>query len=529
MAGDELDITKLRYVLYARKSTEDEGSQVNSIDDQVRFCLEYAESHGLHVVKIIKEEKSAKRSAEENHKNRPQFIEMLKGFPSQYEGLLSYHPDRIARNMRDAGVIIDMLNPDNALIKNMAFPTVQYANDSSGRLTLAVLFSLATQFSEHLSEVVKRGVGTNLEKGKSSGTPKWGYARSDITGFYEPDDNFQYLQRAWFMRAEGERIKDIVKYLRSHDVHRKTKITRTNKKVTIIRPSETSLTKMFGDSFFYGLLIQNQQQVDLRLLTNFTPMIDEETYDRVQAVSYKRSRLKPRSIKQGIFYPFRGMVFCGVCHSDTPMRVGKNKSHTGEYFLSYRCDNKYCQRAVKSVRAKYVLDGLYAKLQTLHFTDKEYNKYSKRLDELTETKIEQLQVERRSLNGVKTTKERERDDWSRKLRDMDKTTPAYLVVEQDIVNNQNDIIDIEAQIADITAKLRNSDKIKLTKDEFLNLANTAYDKVLAGSPVEKDILLRKLCLNLSINDERTPTFIWREPFATLFELQQSSFGAVKRT
>ena len=521
---DELDITKLRYVLYARRSTEDEGSQVNSIDDQVRYCLEYAESHSLHIVKIIKEDKSAKK-----FNNRPQFKEMLKGFPTQYEGLLSYHPDRIARNMRDAGVIIDMLNPDNALILNMAFPTVQYANDSSGRLTLAVLFSLATQFSEHLSEVVKRGVDTNLEKGKSSGAPKWGYSRSDITGFYEPDSNFQYIQRAWFMRAEGERIKDIVKYLRSHDVHRKTKITRTNKKISIIRPSETGLTKMFRDSFFYGLLIQSGQEVDLRLLTNFTPMVDEETYDRVQAVSYKASRLKPKSSKQDIFYPFRGMVFCGVCHNDTPMRVGINKSHTGKHFLSYRCDNKDCQRAVKSVRAKYVLDGLYATLKTLNFTDKEYDRYSKRLDELTESKIDELQAERRSLNGVKATKERERDDWSRKLRDMDRTTPAYQVVELDIVNNQNDIIDIGNKVNDITAKLRNSDKIKLTKDEFLNLANTAYDKVLAGSPVEKDILLRKLCLNLSLDDKRTPTFIWREPFATLIKLQQSSSGTRERT
>ncbi len=320
-----------------------------------------------------------------------------------------------------------------------------------------------------------------------------------------------------------------VKYLKSHDVHRMTKITRTNKVRKKMTPSETSLTKMFSKSFHYGILVQSGQEVDLRLLTNFTPMIDEETYDRVQAVSYKKSHLKPKSSKRGIFYPFRGMVFCGVCQSDTPMRVGKNKSHTGEYFLSYRCDNKYCQRAVKSVRAKYVLDGLYDTLKTLNFTDREYDKYSKRLDEMTDTKIAELREERRSLNGVKSTKERERDDWSRKLRDMDRTTPAYQVVEQDIVNNQNDIIDIETGVNEISSKLRNSDKIKLSKDEFLNLANTAYDKVLAGSPVEKDILLRKLCLNLSLNDERAPTFIWREPFATLIKLQQSSFGAYERT
>ena len=120
---------------------------------------------------IIKEEKSAKKA-----NNRPLFLEMLSEFPKRYDGLLAYHPDRIARNMRDAGVIIDLLNPDNALIKNMAFPTVQYANDSSGRLTLAVLFSLATQFSEHLSEMVKRGVDTNL--GKHS--PAYGTNEQDL-------------------------------------------------------------------------------------------------------------------------------------------------------------------------------------------------------------------------------------------------------------------------------------------------------------------------------------------------------------
>ena len=34
----ELDITKLRYVLYARKSTEDKGSQEHSIEDQIKDC-----------------------------------------------------------------------------------------------------------------------------------------------------------------------------------------------------------------------------------------------------------------------------------------------------------------------------------------------------------------------------------------------------------------------------------------------------------------------------------------------------------
>ena len=158
------------------------------------------------------------------------------------------------------------------------------------------------------------------------------------------------------------------------------------------------------------------------------------------------------------------MVFCGVYKSTSSMRVGKNKSQTGG--LTYRCDNPDCTRKVKSVRAKHILEAPYKTLKTLQFTEKGYRQYSKRLDEPTDTKLGELKTEHRSLNGVKTSKGRQRDDWSRKLRDMASSSPAYQVIEKDILNIQNDIIDIEQKLGEINAKLLNSNKIKMMKDEF---------------------------------------------------------------
>lgn len=61
---------------------------------------------------------------------------------------------------------------------------------------------MSKQYSEHLSESVTRGVTTNFEQGKSSAY-KWGYSRDEVTGRYEPDNNFELIKSGWQMRLEG--------------------------------------------------------------------------------------------------------------------------------------------------------------------------------------------------------------------------------------------------------------------------------------------------------------------------------------
>lgn len=49
-----------RFVLYARKSSEREDRQVQSIDDQIEYWTKRAQDDGIEIVKIYTEEKSAK-------------------------------------------------------------------------------------------------------------------------------------------------------------------------------------------------------------------------------------------------------------------------------------------------------------------------------------------------------------------------------------------------------------------------------------------------------------------------------------
>ena len=126
----------LRYVLYVRKSSEDAEAQAKSLPDQIADCKEYANNHGLLLVgEPIQESKSAKKSG-----NRPLFSQMLKDIEKgKYDAILAWHPDRLSRNSLEAGMVVDMV--DNGVIKDLRFPTFEFHNDSSGKLTLNMLFA----------------------------------------------------------------------------------------------------------------------------------------------------------------------------------------------------------------------------------------------------------------------------------------------------------------------------------------------------------------------------------------------------
>ena len=150
--ADEIDITKLKYVLYARKSTDDPERQVRSIPDQIEECKRLAERLGLRIVDILRETKSAKKP----HK-RPIFSQMLRDIANgKYDSILSWNPDRLSRNMLEGGKVIDMI--DEGIIKDLKFVTHTFSNDANGKMLLGMAFVLSKQYSDKLSTDVTRGI-----------------------------------------------------------------------------------------------------------------------------------------------------------------------------------------------------------------------------------------------------------------------------------------------------------------------------------------------------------------------------------
>lgn len=283
------------------------------------------------------------------------------------------------------------------------------------------------------------------------------------------------------------------------------------------KPSKSTISNMFHDPFHYGVLVQSGQSVNLcELAPNFVPMIDKETYDKVQAITYGRIQIM-RDAKRKTFYPLHGFVYCAVCGSDRHMIVGKNKTGSGKYVLSYRCNNSACTRSPRSLRAKHIFNSIYETLDRLELSSETYERYSKELEGQTEERITAIRQEIFSKRGAAAHLTKQIEEQSLSLGRVPETSPAYKPIMGALEQLATRRTDLESSIKKLEEKIASPNKIKLSKDEFLNLVKTAANKMRAGSAVEKDVLCRILFLNLRVDNEKVTIYHWREPFATLVE------------
>src|SRR3990167_1390041 len=164
----------MRYVIYARKSSESEERQILSIEVQLAELQEYSAKEKLEIVASFQEAQTAKEPG------RTKFAEMLSFLQSgKAEGIISWHPDRLARNSIDGGQIIYLL--DTGKIKDLKFPTHWFENTPQGKFMLNIAFGQSKYYVDNLSENIKRGHRAKLRKGIWPSFAPLGYANNHKT------------------------------------------------------------------------------------------------------------------------------------------------------------------------------------------------------------------------------------------------------------------------------------------------------------------------------------------------------------
>jgi site-specific DNA recombinase len=366
----EVDTSTLRYALYARKSTTSEDRQASSIEDQIKECMEKLVSpNNLRIVQVYEESYSAKIAD-----TRPRFNAMINEIENgRIDGVISWHPDRLSRNMKEAGTIIDLV--DRGLIKHLQFATFTFENTPAGKMLLGITFVMAKQYSEHLSESVDRGNKRAVEdRTEFIGKFKHGYI-VNIDREFQPDPhNFTKVKEMFSMALSGKSQKDIRLWINKQD-YTVQKLPGGEYAPHIWDKDDVS--KLLRDPHYAGVHKWGKHLTDLVKAYDFERMITVDEFLKINRVdSLNSSKVlaitRPKSGEIGADL-LRGMVYCSKCSKTLTSMLIPKKDKDGNIIHSryyYKCETEGCPMVNKSAPAGLVIEAAQQFFQRYLFVTK---------------------------------------------------------------------------------------------------------------------------------------------------------------
>ena len=414
----------MKYFIYTRKSTDSEERQVLSIEAQLAELKEFAAKEKLEIVASLCEAKTAKEPG------RTVFGEMLARIEKgEAQGILAWHPDRLARNSIDGGKIIYLL--DTGKIKDLKFPTFWFDSTPQGKFMMNIAFGQSKYYIDNLSENIKRGQRAKLRKGIWPNFAPLGYLNNHRTKTIDIDkEKAPLVRKAFEIYATGEyTLKALAKVLDQAGLR--------SYKGNVL--SVSCVQRLLQNPIYYGVFSFNGEIYD----GTHEPIISKTLFDSVQQVMSNRGKKKRKRKHE---FAFSGLMRCGNC--DCLITAEKQKGH--HY---YRCTKKKQPCYEKYLREEDLVEQMKAIIQKVSLPDDWANNMLAEIDKEQEQAKEETKVFVQNLQAKKTEIEAKAENLLDLFIGGKGIEPEeYQAKKQKLLNEK---LDIQQKIKDLEQKGNN--------------------------------------------------------------------------
>lgn len=320
-------------VIYARYSSDNQREE--SIEGQLRECLEFADRQGITVVgNYIDRAMSAKTD------DRPDFQRMIKDSAKHiFDVIIVWKLDRFARNRYDSARYKAQLKKNGVRVVSAK---ENISDRPEGILLESMLEGYAEYYSAELSEKVIRGMTENALKCKYNGsTIPYGFTLDAEKHFQLDPIEAAVVKELYIRFAAGEPSTAIMNDFNARGLKNKS-------------------GKPFSKSVIVYMLHNRRYTGEYRFMDIITPggmpqIVSEELYEKVQE-RFVRNKKMPPHTRGAVDFLLTTKLYCGKCGAYMAGESGT--SRTGESYYYYKCSHAKRKMGCtkKTVRKDWIED-----------------------------------------------------------------------------------------------------------------------------------------------------------------------------
>ena len=384
-------------IVYCRVSS-DEQTLGSSLQVQEERICRYCEANGYNIIKVYKEDESAKTF--EKRPEMMRIVDYIKKNKGKVQKLLFLRWDRFSRDLTSATQYIQWFRQRN-VEPNAVECIIDYDNETWS-LMIGLHIGLAQSDNIKRSKATRDGIHGTLKQGKCSNKAPRGY-KNVRTSKHDTHVDIDEAKAAPIRKAFQEIAKGLVCPC---EVRRR------------FCPNipESSFLEMLRNVFYCGKIRVPKYKDEPEQIVEgvHEPIVDEATFNQVQDILDGKKKQNPKvdkTVNPDLY--LRKFLICPVCgHALT----GSTSKGRNAYYTYYHCnqDGKHVR-----VNADKVNKGFVEYVSELIPNETVLNLYNEILEELSQKSAKSQQDELRKLQDEVSSLEKRLNNIEDKFLDGD--------------------------------------------------------------------------------------------------------------